>query len=77
MPMGKWRRVFWWIRALSLLLVPIAGAVVAYFVDAPWGRLVVTGALGFLVGSSGVEFFQRVALGPRPHSSILMDDHRT
>ncbi len=77
MPLEKWRRVFWWIHALSLILVPIVGAVVAYFVDAPWGRLIVTGALGFLIGRSGMEFFQRIARGPRPHSSILMDDHRT
>ena len=77
MPMQKWRRVLWWIHSLVLLLVPIVGAVVAYFVDAPWGRIVVTGALGFLIGRTSMEFFQRVTSGPRLHSSILVDDHRT
>ena len=77
MPMSKWRRAFWWYRNLFALSVPIVGGVAAYFVDAPWGTPVVIGAFGFIIGTSTVQFFQRVDLGPRPHKSILMDDHRT
>ena len=77
MPLGKWRRVVWWIHSLWVLLVPIVGAIVALLVNEPWGRWVVAVALGVVIGRAGMEFLNRVASGPRPHRSILMEDHRT
>ena len=77
MPMEKWRRVFWWIRAFWLFLLPIVAVIVAFFFgDEPWGRYVVAALLGNLIAEGGSAFLQKVRRGPRPHTDILVDDSR-
>ena len=76
MPKSKLRRVFWWMRSTLLLAVPIVGGVAALFVDDPWKQPIVVAAFGFVIGKTVTDFARFVSQGPRPHRSVLMEDHR-
>ena len=75
-PKSRIRRVFWWIYSVSWLVVPIIGGIASIFGEEPWKDLVVIGAFGCFIGKTITDFALTVSQGPRPHRSMLMDDHR-
>ena len=75
-PKGMIRRVFWLLFSGFLIATPIIGGYTAIFGEEPWKTTVVAGAFGIIVGKTVVEFFTRISQGPKPHRSILLQDHR-
>ena len=76
MPKSKARRVFWWACSMFWLAVPIAGGLASLRGEDPWKQPVVFAAFGVLIGKAASSLVTTVARGPRPHKSLLVDDHR-
>ena len=75
-PKSKIRRAFWLFFNGFLIATPIVGGYAAIYGEDPWKTTVVAGAFGIIVGKTLVDFFSKIAQGPRPHLSILLKDHR-
>ena len=75
-PKSRIRRVFWGIDSALWLVVPIIGGVVSIFGEGPWKDPVVIGAFGYVIGKTVTDFARMLSQGPRPHKSLLIDDHR-
>ena len=75
-PKSKIRRAFWLFFNGFLIATPIVGGCAAIYGEDPWKTTVVAGAFGIIVGKTLVDFFSKIAQGPRLHLSILLKDHR-
>lgn len=75
-PKRWWKRILWFLPNLMLLAAPIVGGYAALFNEGHTRNLILFTVLAFLMGNSLMNFYWRVALGSRPHRSILVEDHR-
>ena len=76
MPMNKFGQAVWWIVSLWMLAVPIIGGYAVLFMEDPWKTMIAAGAFGLFAGRNVIGFVKSASHGPRPHRSVLVEDHR-
>lgn len=76
MPKSKLRRLVWWPYTAVFLLAPVVGAWATLFGQEPWKDGVIIFAFLILSGRAYSEFLGRIAKGPRPHRSMIRENHR-
>lgn len=76
MPKSTVRQLFWWMSSIFWIAIPIIGGLASLLGEEPWKASVVLVAFGALIGKALSSFASIVAQGPRPHKSLLVEDHR-
>ena len=77
MPKSRIRRIFWWISSLFPLVMMWIGLLGTFLGPThELGAIFLLIGFGTAVTKASLDIGSRRALGPRPHKSLLVKDHR-